>query len=574
MCSVHGFFTVTEAGFPYISTVMFVRTLRRKTTKNVSVQIVHGYRNEQGQPRLKIIRHMGSAPEGEALQALLDVAALELHRMKEKQQPSLFPAAESADQIQYARRREQGTDPIPVRDARALEEKKRVCVGFHEVFGALYDRMGFAGVFTGRQTMARRLFKQSVLLRLAAPGGSKLAHSRQLSREEGMEVPVEKFYRMMDAVSEGRIHRLKQIVSQEVAGLLGGKVDVLFFDVTTLSFASDKEDALRKKGYSKDGKPHRVQVVLALVQTRQGLPIGYELFSGNTTDVTTLEPAIAALQERFDLERVVLVADAGMMSEENLAVLKSKGYDYVVAARLRSMGKVREKEITGPQHWHEMAGGRKVAERRMGGRRLVLRYCPKKAAKDAHDREDAVEKAKKRLASGIKGRGKGGRFLKVQKGTVSLNQEAIRRDRRYDGLHGIWTSLEAATPQQVYGHYGELWQIEEGFRVLKSALAIRPVFHWTERRVKAHIAICFVAFALLRILRYRHNSMHGGKEPLSEARILSELSRVEVSVIVDRNTGRHFAMPSAAAHAQVSLYKTVGQVLQRATVPLKEESGA
>ena len=76
-----------------------------------------------------------------------------------------------------------------------------MCVGFHEVFGALYDRMGFAGVFTGRQTMARRLFKQSVLLRLAAPGGSKLAHSRQLSREEGMEVPVEKFYRMMDAVT-------------------------------------------------------------------------------------------------------------------------------------------------------------------------------------------------------------------------------------------------------------------------------------------------------------------------------------------------------------------------------------
>ena len=185
---------------------------------------------------------------------------------------------------------------------------------------------------------------------------------------------------------------------------------------------------LRRKGYSKDGKPHRVQVVLALVQKRQGLPIGYELFSGNTTDVTTLEPAIAALQERFDLERVVFVADAGMMSEENLAVLKSKGYDYVVAARLRSMAKVREKEITGPQDWHEMAGGRKVAERRMGGRRLVLRYCPKKAAKDGHERADAVEKAKKRLAMRHQGPvAQGRRFLKVQKGTVSLNQEVPNR---------------------------------------------------------------------------------------------------------------------------------------------------
>ncbi len=109
-------------------------------------------------------------------------------------------------------------------------------------------------------------------------------------------MPVEKFYRMMDAVNEGRIRRLQDIVSREVTGLLGGKVDVLFFDVTTLSFASDSEDELRKKDYSKDGKPHRVQV--ALIQTTQRLPIGYELFAGNTTDVKTLDPAIAALQQR------------------------------------------------------------------------------------------------------------------------------------------------------------------------------------------------------------------------------------------------------------------------------------
>ena len=101
--------------------------------------------------------------------------------------------------------------------------------------------------------MARRLFRQAVLLRLAAPKGGKSGHARRLSKEKGTEVPVEKFYRMMDAVNEGRIRRLQDIVSQEVTGLLGGKVDVLFIDVTTLSFASDSEDELRKKGYSKDG---------------------------------------------------------------------------------------------------------------------------------------------------------------------------------------------------------------------------------------------------------------------------------------------------------------------------------
>ena len=222
---------------------------------------------------------MGSAPEREALEALLGIAELELRRLQEDKQPSLFPPADSAGDVVAARK--QAKKPLPIQDARALEETKRVCVGFHEANGILCDWMGLGEVFTGRQTMARRLLRQAVLLRLAAPGDSKSGHARRLSSEEGSELPVEKSYRIMDAVSEGRIRRLQEIASQEVIGLLGGQVDVLFFDVTTLSIATGGGDELRKKGYSKDDKVH---VVLALIQKRQGLPIGYELFAGNTTD--------------------------------------------------------------------------------------------------------------------------------------------------------------------------------------------------------------------------------------------------------------------------------------------------
>ncbi len=115
--------------------------------------------------------------------------------------------------------------------------------------------------------------------------------------------------------------------------------------------------------------------------------------------------------------------------------------------------------------------------------------------------------------------------------------------------------------------------MEEGFRVLKRALAVRPIFHWTQRRVKAHMAVCFVAFALLRILRYQHNSMHGGKEPLSEARILSELSAVDMSLLRNQCTGKPYLVPAATGRQQITLYKAVGLTLQQSTVPLKEESG-
>ena len=188
---------------------------------------------------------------------------------------------------------------------------------------------------------------------------------------------------------------------------------------------------------------------MALIQTRQGLPVGYELFAGNTTDVKTLEPAIAQLRARFAVDRGGFVADGERMSEENMALLLSQGYDYVVAARLRSMSAVHTKKVTGKPAWQETGRGRTVAACRVGGRRLIVRHGPRKAARDAHKRADALAKAKKRWADGVKGQGKAGRFLKVDQDAVRLNEDALRKDKQFDGLQGVWTSLEAEEPQQV-----------------------------------------------------------------------------------------------------------------------------
>ena len=550
---------------------MWVRQLKRKTTKNIAVQIVQNYRNKKGQSRIRIIQHMGSV-RPDAVEPLVKLAELELARLQEERKPSLFPAESYVEDVVVARTQPQDTGPLVIEDARKLEELRRLCLGFHEAVGSLYDQMGFARVFDSRQVMSRRLFKQAVLLRLAAPGDSKLAHSRQMSKEIGMDVPVEKFYRMMDAVTDARIAHLKQMVSDETMGMIGGTFKILFFDVTTLSFASENDDEIRKKGFSKDGKPHRVQVVL--VQTQEGLPVTYELFPGNTADVKTLEPALNELKTRFDLEQVIVVADAGMLSKENLALLQSMGCDYIVAARLRPMNEVHTRAVTQTQSWTTLSSGRKVTEHTLAGRRLILRYCPKKAAKDAHAREKAITKVKKRLAQGVKGYGRSGRFLKVDQDSVRLDEAAIEHDKTFDGLHGVWTSMEELSPAQVYQHYGELWRIEEGFRVLKHTLAVRPIFHWVERRVRAHIAICFVAFALLRILRHRYNARFGTKQRLSETQILAELGNVEASVICDRGNYAEYLLPSKATREGIRLYQVVNQTLQRQTVLFKKGTTA
>lgn len=383
-----------------------------------------------------------------------------------------------------------------------------------------------------------------------------------LSRDYGIEVPVEKFYRMMDTVDSERVDKLQSIVSEEVMGFLGGEVDVVFFDVTTLSFASDKDDGFRKKGWSKDGKPHRVQVVLGMFQSKDGLPLGYELFPGNTADVSTLESAVEGLRKRLKMGRVVFVGDAGMMSKKNLEVLEQRGYDWVAAARLRGMSDWECDE------WEETSQGKSIADMEVGGRRLVLRHCEKRARKDAIDREEAVKKLERSIARGIKGGGRRGRFVKIEEGALSIDAKAVRKDEKFDGLHGVWTSLDKDThdAHKVYEHYGELWKIEHGFRVMKHTMAVRPVFHWTRERVEAHMAICFAAFALLRMLRFRHNCYHGAQEPLSEETILSELGKVEASLVVDKGNAKKYLIPSQPTAKQRSLYAAVGLKLNRETL--------
>ena len=208
--------------------IMWVRKLVRKTTRNVCVQIIQNYRDRKGNSRQRVVRTVGSVPPGPMVQNLVRLAEREIVRLQEKKRPSLYPNESRAKRIVQARKAPQGSEALPIADARKLEEVSRICMGFHEAFGTLYDQMGFDRIMDSRRKMARRLFKQAVLLRLASPGGSKLGYSRLLSKEEGVEVPVEKFYRMMDAVSEKEIARIKQLVCEETVGMLGGSMNVLF----------------------------------------------------------------------------------------------------------------------------------------------------------------------------------------------------------------------------------------------------------------------------------------------------------------------------------------------------------
>ena len=555
---------------------MFVRTLRRKNRPNTLVQIVRSYRDAQGRPRQELVCSMGAAPEGRALEELIRLAELRKAELLAAGRGTLFPPDLLAEQAMAARRRKR-TRKVSVADIRCLEEDSRLTLGYHEVFGELWGDLGLDEVWTRRHQVSARLFRQAVLFRLAEPGRSKRAQALAPAGDYGVETPLEKVYRMMDQLDERRIGALRSRVAGYAGRLLGGRAEVVFMDATTLSFAAEGADELRKKGYSKDGKPHRVQVVLALVQSAEGLPLGYRLFPGNTADVKTLMPLVTELGAEYALGRVVVVADAGMASRENLSALTAAGFDWVMAVGLRKLGEGDLAVLAGAEGWEtgaEPEGSGEfprlldhtVLSGALRGRRLVVRHSPKKARKDRRDRAEAVRRAQQRLAAGLTGKGRVGRFLRVHRGAVEFDQEAVRRDALFDGLHGVLTSLPDP-PAAIRAHYAELWRIEHGFRVLKGTLRARPVFHWTEPRVRAHIAICFIAFALLRILRWKFRRHHPEKPLPSEERILRELGRVQASLVHDTAADQWFLLPSRSSDTQRRIYRTLGLSLPRRATP-------
>lgn len=565
---------------------MFLREKKskRKGGTHISLQIVTSHRPRGGTPRQRVLRHIGGALEGEPLlEELRRLAQAELVRALEdaqerllrrdlERQPTLYPIADLVRQATDARqlpRLRRG--PKPKRacvDLHLLREAARLTLGYDEVFGHLYAQAGLNRLWTARHRRSANVFFQAAMMRFLMPGRSKRAHALEMAAQQ-RAVSLEQIYRMMDHVGDARIAHLQSLLGTAAGDLLAQPAEVLFFDATSLSFAVESEDGLRRKGFSKDGRHHRSQVIFALVMGPGGLALGYREFPGNTADVKTLSKALEDLRAHYGNLRSVLVADAGMLSRDNLARVADAGHGYIVAARLRSLPKALRALACDPQAYGAPdAEGRRRLDLVHDGKRLIVTYDPTRARKHAHDREKAVRRAREDIDAGRLSRR---RFVCVRgKAEPALNEEAVREDARFDGLHGVWTSLLDADPADVRERYHDLWAIERAFRVCKSDLAIRPVFHWTPRRIRAHIAICFTAFALLRLLMFRLRVQKAWVEPVSEKTVLDQLAKIQASLVIDEHDGSEYLLPSKPTLLQKATYQMLNLRLPRHMQPLKD----
>ncbi len=545
---------------------MFLRVKTRPGSSRKSVQLVESVR-EGRKVSQRIVRHVGVAKTDAELEKLMELGETIKVELRCERQPSLLPQEKLVDlAIETRREKAKAGPPVVIEETR---EEHRVVTGFHEAYGAVYRQLGFDELLpTKRNRTARETLRHIVTARIANPE-SKLGTARRLESDLGVSIPVQRIYRMMDRLDGKAIERMKDLAAGATRRLLPEPASVVFFDCTTLHFESVDADGLREFGFSKNGRHGRTQILLALMVTSDGLPIGYEVFPGSEYEGKSLIPSLENMREREGIETAIHVADRGMFGEANLKDMEERNLQYIVGARLKSLPKDLKERILDLGAYNPVGGseGLRSAEFEHKGRRIVVGWSRKRAKKDAADRRKAVDKLVRKLgrsanpAQALSGRGFG-RFVKLTgKARLELDETKIKEAARWDGLKGVVTNAPDMGHSELFDRYRELWRVEESFRITKHDLKVRPVFHWKPNRVMAHIAIAYMAFACVRHLAYRIALRQG--ERMSPERIRTALAARQCSIVRDMRSKRRYALPSKTTPDMDRICRTLGLPMSR-----------
>ena len=341
-------------------------------------------------------------------------------------------------------------------------------------------------------------------------------------------------------------------------------LDCVFFDTTSIYFEGEGGETIGELGHTKDHRPDLNQMVVGVILDDHGQPVCCEMWPGNTTDVTTLVPVIKRLRSRFAIGRICVVSDRGMISAETMAYLESEKIPYILGARMRKSKEVKEEVLSRAGRYREVQpeGGSakdpsplKVKEVIVDGNRYIVCLNEKQARKDAADRQAIIDSLQEKLKTNPKSLvgNKGYRkYLKLEKDTVSVNQQKIEEEARYDGKWVLKTNT-TLTAEQAALKYKELWQVEQVFRDMKSVLDTRPIFHQLDETIRGHVFCSFLALVIRKELDRR---LEKAGHCFEWADIKQDLKALQEITIEDR--GKTLAIRSECLGTCGKVFQAVG----------------
>jgi transposase len=366
-------------------------------------------------------------------------------------------------------------------------------IGPEIIFGKIYDYIGYNAV-------NEELFRHLVISRLAFPL-SKLKTIDYLYRYRGVSLDIDQVYRFLDKLNDSLKSQVEQISFTHTLKVLNGNISIVFYDMTTLYFESSDEDDLRKTGFSKDGKHSNPQIFLGLLVGLGGYAIGYDIYEGNIYEGATLIPFIEKISKKFNLTKPIVVADSGLLSKRNILALEQMGYKYILGARIKNEPvNLKEKILRSiPEN------GKSKSILKSDGTRLVISFSQSRASKDEHNRKRGLQRLEKQIRTGkltksnINNKGYN-KYLKMSgEIIIEIDHDKYQLDGIWDGLKGYITNADLSN-EEIIDNYCNLWQIEKAFRMSKTDLRIRPIYHRLRSRIEAHICISFVSYSIYKEL--------------------------------------------------------------------------
>jgi len=395
--------------------------------------------------------------------------------------------------------------------------------GIDLLLGGLFEQIGFGQIKDD-------LFKRLVLARLCYPA-SKLRTTDYLAKYEYMEMDVQSVYRYMDKLQRTQKGAVQKISFEHTMRVLGGKISMVFYDVTTLYFEIEQEDELRRTGFSKEGKHQHPQILLGLLVSVDAYPLAYEIFEGNKFEGHTMLPVLERFKTQYNLGKLVVIADSGLLSRQNIEQLQDQGHEFILGARIKNEPAHIQEQI----HSLRLENGQSAAITTAEGIRLIISYSVARGRKDAANRQRGLQKLERQIQKGkltkanINNRGYN-KYLKMEgEIKIEIDHEKFEADKKWDGLKGYLTNT-TLTKDEIIENYGHLWKIEKAFRVSKHDLKIRPIYHRLQRRIEAHICIAFAAYKVYKELERQLKEKKAELSPEKAIEIAKTIFSVQVTL--------------------------------------------
>lgn len=470
---------------------------KKNSSGSVSIQIID--RKNRG---YKVVETLGCSKDESEIETFYKKA---LKRIDELENNLLHLSEKQSSQEQYKE------------FFSSITTDNIIPIGDELIYGRLFDELGCNNVFQTpsiKKVLQKQfLFRSLVISRILYPG-SKLYLVDYLEYFKKQTISIDTIYRFLDTLySETIKSKIEECIFEHTKKIMDDAITITFYDVTTLHFESESEDDLRRIGFSKEGKLNRPQIQLGLFTTLQGYPLSFEIYEGNKFEGHTLVDVLQKFQDKFHIKnKPIVVADKGMLNNANIAYLEENNYKYILAYKIKNINQELKERIAnltfvddGVVHTIDIEKEIVYKNQKLKiKQRLILTYSSKRAKKDKRTREKALEKInialdKKNITKSDLKLSYYAKYLDIDdKCTIKykLNPEKVQIDAKLDGIKGFATNDSTLSPEDVIAHYQNQYAVERAFRISKTDLRIRPIYHRLENRIKAHVLVSFVAYAV------------------------------------------------------------------------------